>query len=131
VLQKSPFSYFIHIELDIIPGKHEATTLKGVKLGCENKKENIIKNIDEIRNVKYKPKLLSKEYLLSHDPEFPVEKFLPESITPTELKEETESKEKTELKEETELKEKKTKGGNLNQIANLFHNISFLNDYLQ
>jgi len=27
--EKSPFSYFIHIELDIIPGKHDPSTLKG------------------------------------------------------------------------------------------------------
>jgi hypothetical protein len=95
--------------LDIIPGKHKASTLKGIKLGCENKKENILKNIDEIRNISHKPKLLSKEYLLSHDPDFPVEKFLPESINPKEKKEEKEEKEE-EKKEEKKEEEKKGKG---------------------
>jgi hypothetical protein len=148
--KESPFSYFIHIELDIIPGKHDPSTLKGfsgllgtsgvrslkgIQLGCENKKENILRNIDEIRNVSYKPKLLSKEYLLSHDPDFPVEKFLPESITPKEKTEEPIKEEPIKIKEEEPEEpkkiEKETKGGKSNQIANLFHNISFLNDYLQ
>ena len=121
LLGNSPFSYFIHIELDVLPGKHSdvntALNLKGITLNCDNKKENIIKSFDEIRKKPYKPKLLSSKYLLTQDPNFPVNKFFPE--------EEDEEEEKKEKEEEPEEKS----GGTVSQIPNLFHKTSFLNDY--
>ncbi len=138
LLGNSPFSYFIHIELDVLPGKHtdanKRLNYKGITLNCDNKKNKIIESFDEIRNKPYKPKLLSSKYLLSQDPNFPVNKFFPEEqkesdepTTPKEPKQIKPTKTKTEEEEEEEPKEKS--GGTTSQIPNLFHRTSFLNDY--
>ena len=138
LLGNSPFSYFIHIELDVLPGKHtdanKRINYKGITLNCDNKKNKIIESFDEIRNKPYKPKLLSSKYLLSQDPNFPVNKFFPEEqkepdepTTPKEPKQIKPTKTEEEEEEEEEPKEKS--GGTTSQIPNLFHRTSFLNDY--
>ena len=148
--ENSPFSYFIHIDLDLYPGNLTDTqtlsTIKKLYLSCNNTKENIKKNIADITNVPYNQSAFTSSQLLSMDPSFPVDKFLPneaKQFQDKQKKEEEKQKKKDEkqkLKEEKKeekrrKKEEKIKGGAINditQIANPFTIYpSFLNEYLK
>jgi len=130
LLIDSPFSYFIHIELDLYPGKlseEEAekgqSLLKSLSSSCRITQKNIEKNIADIRNVPYKQSSFTPKELLKMDPTFPINKFIPNYIEPLDKKEqkkkkkrkrkkkkkEKEKKEKREKKEKKEKKKKKKK----------------------
>ena len=132
LIEKSPFSYFIHIELDLYPGKlsneesGKISLMKSLYLSCNNTKENIKKNIADIRDVPYKPKSYTPEELLAMNSSFPIDKFIPNYIKPSDKKEEKKKKEKKEEEEEEK------KGGGLEQITNPYTVYpSFLNEYLK
>lgn len=139
LIEKSPFSYFIHIELDLYPGElaekessGKIPLLQGLHLSCNSTKENIKKNIADIRHVPYKQKSYTPEELLLMNPTFPVNKFVPNYIKILDKKEaKQEPKEiKEEVKEEPKEEELK-KGGGKEQIPNPYTKYpSFLNEYL-
>jgi hypothetical protein len=161
LIENSSFSYFIHIDLDLYPGDLSKTEnkniplIKSLYLSCNNTKENIKKNIADIRHTPYKQSSYSSKELLSMDPSFPVEKFFPNYIEETDkksekqkmkdekkkrkeeekeqqrIKEEEEEEEKRRKKEEKKRRKELKKGGEIDQIPNP-HTIypSFLNEYL-
>ena len=103
----------------------------------------------DIRQVPYKQKSYTPEELLSMNPSFPVNKFIPSYIQPNseepkkeEKMEEKKEEEKEKKKEEKEEKKKKKeekkkekeekKGGGLEQIINPYTLYpSFVNEYLK
>jgi chromosome segregation ATPase len=111
LLEKSPFSYFIHIELDLYPGKlseeeaekEQTSLLKGIASSCKITQKNIEKNIADIRNIPYKQSSYTPKELLTMDPSFPINKFIPNYIEPLDKKEQK-KKEEEKKKEEKERK---------------------------
>jgi hypothetical protein len=83
-LEKWPFTpQGLHVHVKSAKEKGKIPFMKSLYLSCNTTKENIKKNIADIRHVPYKQKSFTPEELLSMNPSFPVNKFIPNYIQPS------------------------------------------------